>query len=167
MFSPRNLASSSTSQNRDLPVGRHLVTIADAGLFVTASGSEAVEVTFEVTDPASPHRGQMHDREKFWLSQRAAFRLVNLCIALDPDFPDFDERDPRAIFDAFVGRSVAVAIAPARKADALRPVEAVGFDRLTDDERSTLAPSTPARPRTASPKPSSVAISPDDSDIPF
>ena len=168
MFSPRNLAASGNSPNADLPPGRHLVTVTDAGLFVASTGSSAVEVTFEVTDTASPLRGQAHEREKFWLSKRAAFRLVNLCIALDPDFPDFDEGDPATIFAAFVGRSVAVTIAPAREADARRSVEARGFDPLTPEERAQLAPARPARPRSSKmPKPPAPPPPPGDDDIPF
>jgi hypothetical protein len=168
MFSPRSLAASGGSPNADLPPGRHLVTVTDAGLFVASTGSSAVEVTFEVADTASPLRGRAHEREKFWLSKRAAFRLVNLCIALDPDFPEFDEGDPSAIFTAFVGRSVALTIAPARDAAARRPVEAHGFDPLTPEERAQLGPVRPARPRSAMPPKAFADVPPPgDDDISF
>jgi hypothetical protein len=170
MFNP--LERNARQGNGDLPVGRHLVTVTRAGLFVSKAGKEAVEVTFEVADPSSPHRGRRHDNEKFWLTEAAAHRLVNLCLACDPDFPEFDERNDDEVHRAFVGRRVAVQIAAARKADAFRPVEAVGFDALTDAELELLgpapaqaappAPRSPARPASTAP-----TLPPNDDDIPF
>jgi hypothetical protein len=171
-FDPNSPAYARTGgEAASLPAGRHLVTVTDASRRDTLTSS-LVEVTFEVSDPTAPTFGDRHEREAFFLSETAKWKLAELCRQVTPAAGPFDLADESSLRAALVGRSVAVTVAPSKRETARRAFEVSAFHRLTSSELARLElpaqpmPQPAAKPPAPAPAPSTLAPIGDE-EIPF
>lgn len=92
------------------PAGQHLVFISDVKPFVSEKGSEAIEVSFTIHDPASKFRGRTLRFQRFWLSEKSLWRLARLCRNVHGKISAFDPRDASSIDEALLDRIVVITV---------------------------------------------------------
>lgn len=77
--------SSEYDAKAGLPDGEHVVFISDVEPEQARTGTDAVKFEFECHDPASEHDGTVSKFNRFYVTEKTTWKLVNLIRAARPD----------------------------------------------------------------------------------
>lgn len=111
MFDPNDKSFDSLSLSYEpFPDGRHLVFVSEVKSFTSKGGKGAIEFAFTVHDPASKARGKTLRFQRYWTSDKALPRLVQLCRSCHKQVPPFKFNDDTSIADALLDQIVVLEV---------------------------------------------------------
>jgi hypothetical protein len=112
MFDPNDKSFDSLSLTFEpFPDGRHLCFVSEAKSSTSKSGKVAIEFAFTVHDPASKFRGKTLRFQRYWTSEKALPRLVQLCRSCVRQVPAFKFTDDASIADALLDQIIVLEVA--------------------------------------------------------
>lgn len=123
-----------------LPDGDYTCFVLDAFPDVTKSGTQFVEIAFQIHDPESPHKGRILKFQRFWLSDKALPRFIRFLRAAGYLIP-FDATDPKEVEKALLDRIVKMTVKTSPNeynGKTTMQTQAVGFRPLSAVEKGVL-----------------------------
>lgn len=123
-----------------IPDGEYTCFVLDAFPDVTKTGTQFVELAFQIHDPNSAQKGRILKYQRFWLSDKALPRFIRFLRVVGYLIP-FDATDPKEVEKALLDRicKMTVKTSPNEyNGKTTMQTQAVNFRPLTAIEKAVL-----------------------------
>jgi len=88
--------------------GAHAVRVTQAKCEVASTGNNMIVIDFEVVGVNDDDRGKMVKWQNYTLTEKSAWRLAELCRAIDPGMDSFDPTNQQEIDSRILGECLVI-----------------------------------------------------------